>query len=286
MTSTASSDLAAAHRRALRVAVGVICMETGFDCANDSCLESLTEMLQSYITELGRSARNYCELASRTLPMVTDVGMALTGMGSSVRGLAHYARRRRRFPPLHQDRGKPPQPCKPLQTNERKPHPSYIPDHLPEFPDPHTYIRTATNRQQENDYKIIRERAASQKRDVERALTRFIAKTGDTQTLFPGDSNVFPLIACTPSPLPYVDALMPPEHEICDEDEMEDTDTDEQKPATEEAESGKTEEGEVAAPKSPGSAKPRVERMKVETVLVDNPFLRKVKKPRLKVKKK
>ncbi|XP_038053314.1 transcription initiation factor TFIID subunit 8-like isoform X2 [Patiria miniata] len=286
MTSTGSSDLAAAHRRALRVAVGVICMESGFDRANESCLESLTEMLQSYLTELGRSARTYCELAGRTLPMVTDVGMALTGMGSNVKGLAHYARRRRRFPPLHQDRSKQSQPCKALQASERKPHPSYIPDHLPEFPDPHTYIRTTTNRQQENDYKVIRERAASQKRDVERALTRFIAKTGDTQTLFPGDSNVFPLIACTPSPLPYIDALMPPEHEICDDDEMDDTDTDDQKLATDEGDSAKPEDGETGAPKSPGSARPRVERMKVDAILSDNPFLRKVKKPRLKVKKK
>lgn len=43
-----------------------------------------------------------------------------------------------------------------------------------------------------NEYQIIREKAASQKRDVERALTRFIAKTGETQTLIRDDSNLFP----------------------------------------------------------------------------------------------
>ena len=54
------------------------------------------------------------------------------------------------------------------------------------------YLLSQTFKEQETDYRVIREKAASQKRDVERALTRFIAKTGDTQTLFPGDSNLFP----------------------------------------------------------------------------------------------
>ncbi|XP_071796161.1 transcription initiation factor TFIID subunit 8-like [Asterias amurensis] len=285
MASTAHSELAAAHRKALLVSVGVVCMETGFDSAKESCLETLTEMLQSYISEIGRSARTYCELAGRTLPMVADVGIALSGMGSNVKGLNPYVRRRRRLPTLHQDRCKQSVQCKALQAGEKKSHPSYIPDHLPEFPDPHSYIRTSTVRQQENDYKIIREKAASQKRDVERALTRFIAKTGDTQTLFPGDSNVFPLIACTPSPLPYVDALMPPEHEICDDEDTEDTDIEDSKPS-DDNEQSKVEDGETPTPKSPGSSRMRVERMKIENLMADNPFLRKVKKPRVKVKKK
>ena len=38
----------------------------------------------------------------------------------------------------------------------------------------------------------MREKAASQKRDVERALTRFIAKTGETQSLFKDDVNAYP----------------------------------------------------------------------------------------------
>lgn len=42
------------------------------------------------------------------------------------------------------------------------------------------------------EYQIIREKAASQKRDVERALTRFIAKTGETQSLFKDDTGAYP----------------------------------------------------------------------------------------------
>ena len=29
-----------------------------------------------------------------------------------------------------------------LQAGQRKSHPSYIPEYLPSFPDPHTYIKT------------------------------------------------------------------------------------------------------------------------------------------------
>lgn len=43
-----------------------------------------------------------------------------------------------------------------------------------------------------SDYQVLREKAASQRRDVERALTRFMAKTGETQSLFKDDVSTFP----------------------------------------------------------------------------------------------
>ena len=95
-----------------------------------------------------------------------------------------------------------------------KKHPSSIPDNLPEFPDSHSYIRTPTHRQPVTDYEMVREKAASQKRDVERALTRFIAKTGKIHNLFKtDDNNLFPLISCerevdgTKMP-PYLNAIL------------------------------------------------------------------------------
>ena len=45
------------------------------------------------ITELGRSARTYCELSGRTIPMVTDISMAVVEMGVDVSGLKTYAKR-------------------------------------------------------------------------------------------------------------------------------------------------------------------------------------------------
>jgi hypothetical protein len=42
------------------------------------------------------------------------------------------------------------------------------------------------------EYEAIREKSASQKRDTERALTRFVAKTSETHSLFLTEDTIFP----------------------------------------------------------------------------------------------
>lgn len=103
-----------------------------------------------------------------------------------------------------------------------------------------------------SDYQVLREKAASQRRDVERALTRFMAKTGETQSLFKDDVTTFPresgcmervafmfphrslkcvcvcvwtVIAARPSSIPYLSALLPSELEL---QSLEETDSSEQ----------------------------------------------------------
>lgn len=104
-----------------------------------------------------------------------------------------------------------------------------------------------------SDYQVLREKAASQRRDVERALTRFMAKTGETQSLFKDDITTFPresaggeksihvctwwllfkgvwicvspVIAARPSSIPYLSALLPSELEL---QSLEETDSSEQ----------------------------------------------------------
>lgn len=53
--------------------------------------------------------------------------------------------------------------------------------------------RFQTHKQPVTEYEAIREKAASQKRDIEKALTKFLAKTSETHNLFNTDDNqVFP----------------------------------------------------------------------------------------------
>lgn len=64
-----------------------------------------------------------------------------------------------------------------LQAGNKPTNPIHIPSYLPSLPDPHAYVRTATYKQPETEYEAIREKSATQKRDIERALTKFLAKT-------------------------------------------------------------------------------------------------------------
>ena len=49
-----------------------------------------------------------------------------------------------------------------------------------------------THKKAMGEYQLVREKAATQKRDVELALTKFIAKTGETECLFQDDPYAFP----------------------------------------------------------------------------------------------
>ena len=74
-------------RQCLKMSVSSLCTEAGFDSSEAVTVETLTELLQSLIYELGRSARNFCELAGRVEPVVADVVLAMVEMGMSVQGI-------------------------------------------------------------------------------------------------------------------------------------------------------------------------------------------------------
>jgi transcription initiation factor TFIID subunit 8 len=251
------------RRKALTAAVCSLCGEAGFEACERSAVETLTEMLQSCISEIGRSTRAYSELAGRTEPVVGDVVMALVEMGLEVDSIAGYARRANRSTVPTPSTAGPPQIPRILQVGQKRTHPQHIPEHLPSFPDPHAYIRTPTYKQPTSEYEAIREKAASQKRDVERALTRFIAKTGDTHTLFHDDTHLFPLIASKCVSQPYLNALLP-------RDQMFEEDPDLQK------DSKKDSENERLVSDMMGAGG------KDESDAIDNPYLRPVKIPKKK----
>ena len=94
------------------------------------------------ICQIGLSARSYCELSCRTEPVIGDVIIALVNMGISIDGIDLHARRPGRtvLPPLVSSTQT--KQLSILQAGVKQTHPSYIPTHLPSFPDPHAYIRT------------------------------------------------------------------------------------------------------------------------------------------------
>ncbi|KAF3831534.1 hypothetical protein GH733_000346 [Mirounga leonina] len=260
-----------ARRRTLQVVVSSLLTEAGFESAEKASVETLTEMLQS----------------SRTQPTLSDIVVTLVEMGFNVDTLPAYAKRSQRMvitaPPVTNQPVTP----KALTAGQNRPHPPHIPSHFPEFPDPHTYIKTPTYREPVSDYQVLREKAASQRRDVERALTRFMAKTGETQSLFKDDVSTFPLIAARPFTIPYLTALLPSELEM---QQMEETDSSEQDEQTDTEnlplhistdDSGAEKENTSVLQQNPSLSGSR----NGEENVIDNPYLRPVKKPKIRRKK-
>ncbi|KAK3881077.1 hypothetical protein Pcinc_014473 [Petrolisthes cinctipes] len=208
------------RRKTLATAVSAILQEAGFFGFEKAALGTLTEMLQSLLSEIGRSSKQFSEQALRTVPVVGDVVMALLELGINVTSVQAYKQRLSNrmavSTPAQQVDMKQ---HSVLQVGDKKPHPFHIPDHLPPFPDTHTYCFSHSYKQPVTEYEAIREKAAAQKKDIERALTKFAAKTSDTQTLFLTDDKEFMLVGVKPNPKAYLDALMPRDQVFEEEEE-------------------------------------------------------------------
>ncbi|SPP77868.1 blast:Transcription initiation factor TFIID subunit 8 [Drosophila guanche] len=248
-----------------RLLVKVICqllLDKGANQCSAQCLETLTEMLQAcrFIVELGNSSHNYCELSGRTMATVGDVSMALIGMGQNIGSLETYLRREPHAPVQMPPQQTQQRTLSLLQAGTKASHPPYVPSYFPPMPDPHAYIRTPTHKQPVTEYEAIREKAACQKRDIEKALTKFLCKTTETNNLFPTEDNMFPLIACNPSLPPYYAALNPT-----------DQDGDEGDSDNEDIEGDKSKEDKQELEIKPNST---TNKAILENPNIDNPYLR------------
>ncbi|KAL3288650.1 hypothetical protein HHI36_003083 [Cryptolaemus montrouzieri] len=210
------------YRKMLTAVISSICMGTGFDSIEKEALASLVELIQCYLSELSVICKNYCELAGRSEPLIADIILAFIDMGINFSCFEDYIKNAKypSLPPIIVQQ--PPKQPNMLTTGVKQPLPSHIPLYLPEFPVPHAYIRTPTHRQPIIDYESVREKAAIQKKDVERALTKFLAKTAPTtHNLFDTEeTNIFPLIASQPNYPPYLSALLP-QDQIFDQEDLE-----------------------------------------------------------------
>ncbi|KAJ8924294.1 hypothetical protein NQ315_007087 [Exocentrus adspersus] len=198
------------YRKMLAGAISGILLEQGFDTVEKECLGTLTEMLQAFVTEIGTLSKSFCELSGRSEPVIADIILGFTEMGYDFSNLDSYIKSNKHtvLPALQ-----PQQPQKQLNmlsAGTKQPLPWYIPQHYPPFPDPHAYVRTPTHKQPVIDYESVREKAAIQKKDIEKALTKFLSKTSPTHNLFDTDeANIFPLVATKPVYPPYLSALLP-----------------------------------------------------------------------------
>jgi len=204
------------YRRLLKMVVAALCKQAGFDHVDQLVLESLTEMLTSYLIECGRSSRLMAELCGRTQILPIDVTLALLEMGFSLQNFT---------PAILRDFGGAriivpgPRPT-PAPTENRvirvgkiRSHPSHIPDHMPPFPDPHTYVRTQPQIEYQGDYECAREAAATQQRNLEMSLIKFMLKIEPNICLHVNDTQLA-VLKPRNELKPYLSALLPSEEEL------------------------------------------------------------------------
>ncbi|KAK6055864.1 bromodomain associated, partial [Cooperia oncophora] len=80
------------YEQVIRQSVAAICSSVGFDAIDANILETLAQRLKNYVCSISLGAKLHCEVAGRTIPIATDVWLALADIGHKVDQLPGYLR--------------------------------------------------------------------------------------------------------------------------------------------------------------------------------------------------
>ncbi|CAH9083238.1 unnamed protein product [Cuscuta epithymum] len=175
-----------------RIAVAQICQSVGFESSTEAAMNSFSEVIAKYISDLGKTATSYASLSGRSQCNVFDVIHGLedfcphTGlMGASEANICGvnsgvmkeiveyveaseeipFAQPVSRFPVI-----KIPKMIPTFDQIGENPESKHIPRWLPAFPDPHTYVHTDTWNERVSDPRDDKIELARQRRKAERSL--------------------------------------------------------------------------------------------------------------------
>ncbi|TQE06726.1 hypothetical protein C1H46_007675 [Malus baccata] len=179
-------------RAVSKVAVAQICESVGFQSFKESAMDAMADIAIRYLRDLGKMSSFYANLAGRTESNVFDIIRALEDLESSqgflgaaevghclaesgiVRGIVEYvgsaeeipfAQPLPRFPVIKQRKLIPN-----FEQIGEAPPSKHLPNWLPAFPDPHTYIQTPMWNERKTDPREDKMEQARQRRKAERSL--------------------------------------------------------------------------------------------------------------------
>ncbi|XP_021760503.1 transcription initiation factor TFIID subunit 8-like [Chenopodium quinoa] len=172
-------------RAVSKMAVAQICEGVGFEAIKQSALVAISDIAVRFICDLGKSASFYANLAGRSESNLFDIvkglqdfsGFSENNIVDQMSGFVRtvedieipFAHPIPRFPvPVTKNSRKLQTPSF-LQMGET-PSSKHIPDWLPAFPDPHTYIQSPVWSQKKLDLRISKGEQARQRRKAERSL--------------------------------------------------------------------------------------------------------------------
>uniref|UniRef100_A0A158PAY8 Transcription initiation factor TFIID subunit 8 n=1 Tax=Angiostrongylus cantonensis TaxID=6313 RepID=A0A158PAY8_ANGCA len=176
------------YDQVIRQSVAAICSSIGFDAIDANMLEVLAQRMKNYICSISLGAKLNCEVAGRNILIASDVWLALADLGHKMDQLPGYLSHLRVTgtiaiaPP--RERQEPP-PVVPMLIGQSRPHPPYIHEFFPAFPEPHTYIHTEISGEPDLTYEAVRKTAAQRKREMERSLINYMMCMHAHSTLFP-----------------------------------------------------------------------------------------------------
>jgi len=68
----------------LKRGVARMAINAGFEIADNDAIETLVELYSSLLQSIAETSKSYCELGSRTIPLVHDVVSATTELGMNL----------------------------------------------------------------------------------------------------------------------------------------------------------------------------------------------------------
>ncbi|KAI8827264.1 uncharacterized protein EV422DRAFT_513233, partial [Fimicolochytrium jonesii] len=169
-------------------AVAQVLRVSGFGGAEKEAFDLLVETYTLYMHDLFSRTKAYTEFGLRTQPTLNDVLLGMADMGISLPGLDEYlaycesrgGQSDIRIPTPTRS-----EPAELIPISYESDNFTYIetaasattaacPQHLPPFPNPHTYIHNELT-VESKDPSQLRARAAAESRQVEMNLTRFLS---------------------------------------------------------------------------------------------------------------
>lgn len=206
-------------RAVANTAVAQVCEGLGFHAIQRTAVETLADITLRYLSDIGKAAHFYANLAGRTQCNAFDVVLALEDMGpgaavdtatrclansSALRDVMRYVEFAEEIPfarpvpkfPVFKKRTPPPTFS---QLGEEPPFP-HIPPWLPAFPDPHTYQSTPVWVDRKSDPRMDKLELARQRRKAERSLFSLhlrLSSTGSPVDVVsePAPARILPKIA-------------------------------------------------------------------------------------------
>jgi len=163
--------------------VAQVCRAVGWQSISPEALSNLTHLTQDFISNIGNLAISNARYANRGSASFYDVHTALIESGVNMTTIRELIIPRRLTSLSYLPPDKPPI-C--LKISHPRPRPSYVPEYLLPFPQPHTYIRTPTYKMPVCQYTELRDARAKQKVDVLTSLSKHLTNTRTSFQLIPG----------------------------------------------------------------------------------------------------